>query len=137
MPARRDRSGESTAGALLEQLEQPLMRKTAARRILRRLQSLWHAVLPLVLPRAASPHRRVRRSRRTVLLKLVSEEDIPALRRALEDPHVPDLGKIEWMRHEIVDRPAASGDPRALRLLREMVFFGIAAAAGYSAAALP
>lgn len=92
MPASQD---ERRALALLQQLERPALSQAEATRILKRLRSLRDAALPLLLTRAADPRRSVRRSMRAALLELIREEDVPILRRAIEDPQVPDLGKME------------------------------------------
>ncbi len=92
MPSVQD---EGRALALLQQLERPVLTAAEAARILKRLRSLWDVALPLLLTRAAAPQRTVRRSMRAALLELVREEDVPVLRRAIEDPQIPDLGKME------------------------------------------
>jgi hypothetical protein len=92
MPSSRD---EQRALALLQQLERPALSEAEATLLLKRLRSVWNVALPLLLTRAAAPQRTVRRSMRAALLELIRDEDVPALRRAIEDLQVPDLGKME------------------------------------------
>ncbi|MER3404724.1 MAG: hypothetical protein C4289_05805, partial [Chloroflexota bacterium] len=92
MPSSLD---EQRALALLHQLERPALSEAEAARLLKRLRSVWDVALPLLLTRAAAPQRTVRRSMRAALLELLRDEDVPALRRAIADPQVPDLGKME------------------------------------------